>query len=103
MSKEQKGLKLQIEKRQNHEQIKQHRKSRKKILKQISHKIKDAKEKPAEKLVGEIENAKYDTEMYKAAKVLYTKLQRVQFVHDEQERCAKTVKKRKLFQLLYFF
>ena len=40
MSKGQKNLRLQTEKCQNHEQIKQLRKSRKKILKQISHKIK---------------------------------------------------------------
>ena len=88
MSKEQKDLRLQIEKCQNHNQIKQIRKSRTKILKQISHKTKDAKDKPAEDLVGEIENAKDDTKMYKAAKVLYIKHQRVQFVYDEQERCV---------------
>ena len=68
MSKEQKDLRLQ-----NHEQIKQLRKSRKKILKQISYKIKDAKEKLAEDLTGEIENAR-DNKMLKAAKfrILYT-------------------------------
>ena len=53
MSKEQKDLRLQIEKCQNHEQIKQLRKSRKKILKQISQKIKDTKEELVEYLVGE--------------------------------------------------
>ena len=51
----------------------------------MSHKIKDAKDKLAEGLVGEIENAKDDTRMFKAAKVLYNKHQRVQFVHEEQE------------------
>ena len=68
MSKEQKDLRLQ-----NHEQIKQLRKSRKKLLKQISYKNKDAKEKLAEDLVGEIENAR-DNKMLKAAKFcfLYT-------------------------------
>ena len=60
----------------SNDQIKELRKSRKKILKQISHKIKEAKEKLAEDLVGEIENAKDDTKMFKAAKVLYTKHQR---------------------------
>ena len=50
MSKEQEDLRLQIEKCQNHEQIKQLSKSRKKIPKQISHKIKDAKEKFVEGL-----------------------------------------------------
>ena len=64
MSKGQKNLRLQTEKCQNHEQIKQLRKSRKKILKQISYKIKDAKEKLAEDLVGEIENAKDKTQKY---------------------------------------
>ena len=79
----------EIEKCQNHEQIKQLRKSRKKkILKQMNHKIKDAKDKLAEDLVGEIENAKDDTRMFKAAKVLYNKHQRVQFVHEEQELCV---------------
>ena len=61
MLKEQKDLRLQIKKCQHHGQIKQLRKSRKKILKQMSHKIKDAKEKLAGDLAGEIENAKDDT------------------------------------------
>ena len=61
MLKEQKDLRLQIEKCQHHGQIKQLRKSRKKIPKQMSHKIKDAKEKLAGDLAGEIENAKDDT------------------------------------------
>ena len=87
MSKEQKDLRLQIEKCQNQEWIKQLRKSRKKILKQINEHIKDAKEKLADYLVGEIENPKDDTIMFKAAKFLYTKHQRVQFVHDKQKRC----------------
>ena len=108
MSKEQKDLRLQLEKCQNHDQIKKIRKSRNKILKQISHKTKDAKEKPAQDLVGEIENAKDDTKMYKATKVLYIKHQRVQFVHDEQERCVsqpkeiqKVIEKKfKIFQKL---
>ena len=52
----------------------------------MSHKIKDAKEKLAEDLVGEIPNTKDDTKMFKAAKVLCTKHQRSQFVHEEQER-----------------
>ena len=87
MSKEQKDLKRQIQKCQNHEQMKQIRKSRKKIHKQMSHKMKDAKEKLAEDLVGEIENAKDDKKMFKAAKVMYTKHQRVRFAHDEQGQC----------------
>ena len=86
MSKEQKHLRLQIQKCQNHEQIKQLRKSRKKILKQISYKINHAREKLAEDLVGEVENAKDATKMFKAAKALYTRQQRIQFVHDEQDR-----------------
>ena len=68
MSKEQKDLRLQIVKYQNHEQIKQLRKSRKKILKQMSHKIKDPKEKLADDLVGEIENAKMTQECSKQQK-----------------------------------
>ena len=87
MSIEQKDLRLQIEKCQNLEQIKQLRKSRKNILKQSSQK-KDAKEELAKDLVGEIENAKDETKMFKAVKVLYIKHQRVQFVNDEQEQCV---------------
>ena len=71
MSKEQKDLRLQIVKYQNHEQIKQLRKSRKKILKQISHKIKDPKEKLADDLVGETENAKM-TQEYSKQQKFYT-------------------------------
>ena len=46
------------------------------------------KKKLAEDLVGEIENAKYDKRMFKAAKFLHNKHQKVQFVHDEQGRCV---------------
>ena len=89
MSKGQKNLRLQTEKCQNHEQIKQLRKSRKKILKQISYKIKDAKEKLAEDLVGEIENAKDKTQKYlKQQKFCILNTKRVQFVHGEQKRCV---------------
>ena len=38
----------------------------------MGHKIKGAKEKVAQDLVGKTENAKDDTRMFKAAKVLYT-------------------------------
>ena len=44
------------------------------------------KKKLAEDLVGEIENAKYDKRMFKVAKFLHNKHQKVQFVHDEQGR-----------------
>ena len=33
-------------------------------------------------------DAKDGTKLFKTAKVLYTKHQRVQFIHDEQERCV---------------
>ena len=52
MSKEQKDIRLQTEKCQIHEQIKQLRKLRKKILRETTNKIKDAKKKLAEDLVG---------------------------------------------------
>ena len=45
MSKEQKDIRLQTEKCQIHEQIKQLRKLRKKILRETTNKIKDAKKK----------------------------------------------------------
>ena len=76
MSKEQKRTETTDREMMSNDQIKELRKSRKKILKQISLKIKEAKQKLAEDLVVEIENAKDDTKMFKAAKVLYTKHQR---------------------------
>ena len=76
MLKEQKRPETIDREMMSNDQIKELRKSRKKILKQISLKIKEAKQKLAEDLVVEIQNAKDDTEMLKAAKVLYTKHQR---------------------------
>ena len=76
MLKEQKRPETTDREMMSNDQIKELRKSRKKILKQISLKIKEAKQKLAEDLVVEIQNAKDDTEMLKAAKVLYTKHQR---------------------------
>ena len=88
MSKEQKDIRLQIENCKDPEKNKQLRKSRKKILKEMNQKVRDAREKRAENLVGEVENAKDDTRMFKAAKALHMKYQKIQFVHDDQERCV---------------
>ena len=61
MLKEQKDIRLQIENCKDPEKNKQLIKSRKEILKEMNQKVRDAKEKRAEDLVGEIENAKDDT------------------------------------------
>ena len=57
MSKEQKDIRLRIENCKDPEKNKQLGKSRKKILKEINQKVRDAKEKRAEDLIGEVENA----------------------------------------------
>ena len=44
--------------------------------------------KRAEDLVGKVENIKDDTQMFKVAKALLMKHQKIQFVHDDQERCV---------------
>ena len=88
MSKEQKDIRLQIENCKDPEKNKQLRKSRKKILKEMNQKVRDAKEKRAEDLVGEVENSKDDTRMFKAVKALDMKHQKIQFVDDDQERCV---------------
>ena len=88
MSKEQKDIRLQIENYKDSEKNKQLRKSRNEILKEMNQKVRDAREKRAEDLVGEVENAKDDTRMFKAAKALHMKHQKIQFVHDDQERCV---------------
>ena len=54
----------------------------------MNQKVRDAREKRAEDLVGEVENAKDDTRMFKAVKALHMKHQKIQFVHDDQERCV---------------
>ena len=36
----------------------------------------------------EVENAKDDTRMFKAANALHIIHQKIQFVHDDQERCV---------------
>ena len=88
MSKEQKGLRLEIEKSSDPEKIHQLKAVRKSILKEMSKRVKDIKEKRAEELVNEIETAKDDNRMFKAVKALYTKHKRIHFVHDENERCV---------------
>ena len=88
MSKEQKDTRLQIENCKDPEKNKQLRKSRKEILKEMNQKVRDARGKRAEDLVGEVESAKDDTRMFKAANVLHVKHQKVQFVHDDQQRCV---------------
>ena len=88
MSKEQKDIRLQIENYKDSEKNKQLRKSRNEILKEMNQKVRDAREKRAEDLVGEVENAKDDTRMFKAAKALHMKHQKIQLVHDDQEQCV---------------
>ena len=88
MSKEQKDIRLQIENYKDSEKNKQLRKSRNEILKEMNQKVRDAREKRAEDLVGEVENAKDHTRMFKAAKALRMKHQKIQLVHDDQEQCV---------------
>ena len=57
-----------------------------KDIQRDNHKVRDAREKTAEDLVGEVENAKDDTRMFKAVKPLHMKHQKIQFVHDNQKR-----------------
>ena len=78
----------QIENCKDPEKNKQLRKSRKEILKEMNQKVRDAREKRTEDLVGEVEKAKDDTRMFKAAKALHMKHQKIQFVHHDQERCV---------------
>ena len=54
----------------------------------MNQKVRDAREKGAENLAGEVENAKDDTWMFKAAKALHMKHRKIQFVHDDQEWCV---------------
>ena len=54
----------------------------------MNQKVEDAREKRAENLVREVENINNDTRMFKAAKALHMKHQKIQFVHDDQERCV---------------
>ena len=69
MSKEQKDIRLQTENCKDPEKNKQLRKSRKKILKEINQKVRDAREKRAEDLVGEVEMLKMTPECSKQQKL----------------------------------
>ena len=88
VSKEQKDIRLQIGNCKDPEKNKQLKKSRNEKLKEINQKVRDAREKRAEHLVGEVENAKGDNRMFKAVKALHMKHQKIQFVHGDQERCV---------------
>ena len=88
MSKDQKEIRLQIENCKDTEKMKELKKLRKKILKEMRQKVRSAKEQIAEELVGEVENAKDDTKMFKAVKALHMKHQKINFIHDDQERCV---------------
>ena len=46
-----------------------------------------SEKKRVKELVGEVENVKDSTWMFKAAKALHMKHQKIQFVHDDQQRC----------------
>ena len=88
MSKEQKDIRLQIENCKDPDKDKQFTKSKKKILKEMNQKVRDARGKRAGDLAGEVENAKDHTRMFKAAKALHMKHQKIQCVHENQERCV---------------
>ena len=73
MSKEQKDIRLQIKNCKDAEKSKDLRKPKKEILKEMNRKVRDARGKIAEDLVGELQDAKDDTRMFKAAKALHMK------------------------------
>ena len=73
MSKEQKDIRLQIKNCKDPEKSKDLRKLKKEILKEMNRKVRDARGKIAEDLVGEVQDAKDDTRMFKAAKALHMK------------------------------
>ena len=52
----------------------------------MNRKVRDVRENRARDLVEEVENAKDDTGMFKAAKALHMKHQKIHYVHDDQER-----------------
>ena len=52
----------------------------------MNRKVRDARANRARDLVEEVENAKDDTGMFKAANALHMKHQKIHFVHDDQER-----------------
>ena len=88
MSKEQKDIRFQIKHCKDPEKNKQLRKSRKNTIEEMNQKVRDVREKRAEDLVRELENTKDDTRMFKAAKALDMKHQKIQFVNDNQQRSA---------------
>ena len=55
------------------------------MLKEMNQKVGDARQKWAENLVGEVENAKGHTRMFKAAKAQHMKHQKILFMHHDQE------------------
>ena len=69
MSKEQKDIRLQIVNCKDPEKNKQLRKSGKKILKEMNQKVRNAREKRAEDLVGEVEMLKMTPECSKQQKL----------------------------------
>ena len=74
LSMQQKQLRLQIENGKYPGRIKELRKSRKEILKKIRKKVKEVNERRIEAIIDDIESAKDDTRMFKAVKLLTTKV-----------------------------
>ena len=87
MSEKQKNLRLIIQNSNDPEKIHQLKRERKSILKNMNKKVKEINERKAEEIIKEVEMIKDDNRMFKAIKMLYTKHSKIQFVHDDEEKC----------------
>ena len=88
MSKQQQKLRLQIENTTDINKINELKKERKRILKNITKRVKEIREKEIEDIIKEVEDAKDDTRMFKAVKKLNQKKYETPYVHNEKGQCV---------------
>ena len=98
MSKEQKNLRLEIENCKDQTKRQELKSRRKIILKNITKKIKEIKEKEIEEVLREVEKTKDSGKMFKAVKQLHRKKFENPFIHDENGKSI--TKKQEVYKII---
>ncbi len=88
MSSEQQKIRLDISNSADTDEITKLKSKRKIILKELTKKVAEKKEKEVDSIVANIDTAKDDARMFKAVKYLNRKPPENTFVHDKQGRCV---------------
>ena len=93
MSKEQQKIRIKIENSSDPNEITEMKSARKKILKELTKKVKEIKNKELDEILKEVDETKDDGKMFKVVKILNQKKYENPFVHNKDGKSVTISKK----------